>query len=66
MIDVALPCANSVGAGAPADEIEITPATIEAGAAVLWAHPLTDNLSPGFCEDVARAVLEHALKARHP
>jgi hypothetical protein len=50
---------------APAASIEITPAMIYAGAAVLGEHPMTENLSLGFCEDVARAVLERALKARH-
>jgi hypothetical protein len=56
--------ARSTARGAPWGEIEITPEMINAGSAVLWGHPLTDNLSPGFCDDIARAVLECALRAR--
>jgi hypothetical protein len=33
-----LPCEKS--AGAPADEIEITPEMIETGAECLWKHPI--------------------------
>ena len=47
-------------AGAP--EIEITPAMIAAGAAVLWNHPCVSDLSPGFCESLAEEVLSYALK----
>jgi hypothetical protein len=54
----------SADAGAPEHEIEITAEMISAGADVLWRHPLTENLSPGFCEDLARLVLARALRAR--
>ena len=49
--------ADSVDAGAPADEIEITPAMIEAGAAevAMYSPETTDAAS--VAEDVFKAML---------
>lgn len=49
---------------ASAPDAEITPAMVEAGANVLWGHAMTENLSLGVCEDLARLVVESALQAR--
>ncbi len=42
------------------DGIEITPAMIEAAAAVLWRHPMLD-IPEGFAEGLAREMLKRAL-----
>jgi hypothetical protein len=53
---------NSVEAGVPADEIEITPAMVQAGEAVLWDGPF---LAYASYEEIAHRIIERALKARH-
>ena len=46
----------------PADiEIEVTPEMVEAGAAVITAGPFCD-LGSGYCEIVAKRVVEAALR----
>lgn len=55
----------SVPAGAPDDEIEITPAMIEAGAKLLIDRlGFLPEMSPGIAEDLALMVLEDALAVR--
>jgi hypothetical protein len=45
-------------------EIEITPEMVEAGAEVLWRHPMLD-IPPGFAETLVREILKCALPASH-
>lgn len=56
---------EAVPAGAPDDEIEITPAMIEAGAKLLIDRlGFLPEMSPGIAEDLALMVLEGALAVR--
>jgi len=43
---------------------QITPTMVQAAASVLWNDKRTDTLPHWACEEIARKMLEAAMKAR--
>ena len=62
MEDVNKSRSDVIEAGAPESEIEITPAMIEAGAAVLYPHDRIE-IGPATARLLAAEIIEAALSA---
>ena len=66
MPDVDSPRADSVGAGAPADEIEITPAMIEAGVRAFCAYDPDIERPRDVVPDIFRAMMSARVSPEMP
>jgi len=66
MSNVHSPCADSVGTGAPAEEIEVTPAMIEAGADALRDVLCVVELPPEFSADELAVSVYRAMDCLRP
>jgi hypothetical protein len=44
---------------------QITPTMVQAAASVLWNTPDTEHLAQYECEELAKKILQAAMKARH-